>query len=136
MYTTETNKSEHEHNLQHLYNKRGVDLFRLLLNKPFRLMFSPGSELYTLLPVGFSINVFSGSQFRQIWVYFMSELKPIEYKRRKNSHTLTTLHVTQADINEDVYLWEKLASKLLHVNVSEMLRNDEGEEHLNHTFRR
>lgn len=88
MYTTETNQSKHDHNLQHLYNKRGVDLFRLLLNKPFRLMFSPGSELYTLLPVGFSINVFSGSQFRQIWVYFMSEMKPIEYKRRKtHSHT-------------------------------------------------
>lgn len=66
--------------------------------------------------------------------YVRDETNRIQTK--KNSLTLTTLHVTQADINEDVYLWEKLASKLLHVNVSEMLRNDEGEEHLNHTFQR
>lgn len=51
----------------------------------------------------------------------MSEMKPIEYKQRTTqTHTLTTLHVTQADINEDVYLWENLASKLLHVNVGDV----------------
>lgn len=50
--------------------------------------------------------------------YVRDETNRIQTKN--NTHTLTTLHVTQADINEDVYLWENLASKLLHVNVGDV----------------
>lgn len=36
----------------------------------------------------------------------------------QQTHTLTTLTLTlQRQIGEDVYLWENLASKLLHVDV-------------------
>lgn len=78
-------------------------------------MFSAGNELYTLLCIGFSINVFSGGrQFRKC-VYFMSEKNNVDYQQ---THTLTTLTLTlQRQIEEDVYLWENLATKLLHVDV-------------------
>lgn len=50
--------------------------------------------------------------------YVREETNRIQTKN--NTHTLTTFHAKQADINEDVYLWENLASKLLHVEVGDV----------------
>lgn len=45
----------------------------------------------------------------------MSEKNNVDYQQ---THTLTTLTLTlQRQIEEDVYLWENLATKLLHVDV-------------------